>query len=116
MERAKTDLELAMHLISPETPTWSTPVMTCSSVEEGGTTNVWDTVLDHRKRFKATGEFDQRRKKQSIDWMWTLVEDGLKKRFKENEKINQEIPVVSRKVKDERMSPSAAAEALLSYL
>ncbi len=116
VERAKADLELAMHMISSPTQTWSTPVLTCSSVIDGGTQPVWKSVLDHHKKFKDTGEFDQRRKTQSIDWMWTLVENGLKQRFKENALINKEIPIVSLKVEQEKMSPTAAAEALLSYL
>ena len=116
VEKAKSDLDLAMHLISPATPTWSTPVMTCSSVNDGGTAGVWETVLDHRAKFTDTGEFDQRRKQQSLDWMWTLVEDGLKQRFKNNEKINKVIPTISQQVEGEKMSPSAAAEKLLSYL
>lgn len=116
VEKAKADLELAMHLISPDTPTWSTPVLTCSSVEEGGTKNVWETVLDHNAKFKDSGEFLQRRKKQSLEWMWTLVEEGLKLRFKNNKQINEQIPVISQQVENEKTSPSAAAEALLSYL
>ncbi|WP_299981261.1 methylmalonyl Co-A mutase-associated GTPase MeaB [Desulfobacula sp.] len=116
VEKTKGDLEMAMHLIRPESPTWSTPVLTCSSIVEGGTKNVWETVLDHHKKFKASGEFQQRRKKQTLKWMWTLVEEGLKQRFKNNEKINEEIPVISRQVENEKISPSAAAEVLLSYL
>ena len=116
VEKTKGDLEMAMHLIRPESPTWSTPVLTCSSIVEGGTKNVWEVVLDHHKKFKASGEFRQRRKKQTLRWMWTLVEEGLKQRFKNNEKINKEIPVISRQVENEKISPSAAAEALLSYL
>ncbi len=116
VEQAKTDLEMAMHMIAPSTPTWSTPVTTCSSVVEGGTWGVWETILRHRERFQETGEFELRRKKQSEDWMWTLVEEGLKNRFRQNEKIKAQIPTVSKKVRDDRMSPSAAAELLLSFL
>ncbi len=116
VERAKTDLELAMHLISHETPYWTTPVMACSSIEGGSTKNIWEMVLDHQKKFLSSGEFDMRRKKQSLDWMWTLVEDGLKQRFKNNKIINKKIPIISKKVKNEKISPSAAAEELLSYL
>ena len=116
VERAKGDLELAMHLLTPESLTWSTPVATCSSIAKGGTKNVWETVLDHHKKFKTSGEFAQRRKKQTLEWMWTLVEEGLKQRFKNNEKINKEIPVISQQVENEKISPSAAAEQLLSYL
>lgn len=116
VEKAKGDLDAAMNMITPETPTWSTPVMTCSSVIEGGTKAVWETVLDHREKFKETGEFGHRRKKQSLDWMWTLVEDGLKQRFKNNEIINEKIPVISLQVENKKVSPTAAAEELLSYL
>jgi len=116
VEKARTDLETAMHLLRPETPTWTPPVLTCSSITQGGTNAVWAMVLDHHEKFKASGEFTLRRKKQSLEWMWTLVEDGLKFRFKNNKRINQEIPVLSQQVAAEKISPSAAAEVLLSYL
>jgi len=116
VKKAKGDLEVAMQLISPETSTWSTPVLTCSSIIEGGTKKIWEMVLDHHGKFKSTGEFQQRRKKQALEWMWTLVEDGLKQRFKDNRNINEEIPKISKQVENEKISPSAAAEVLLSYL
>jgi LAO/AO transport system kinase len=116
VEKAKTDLETALHFIRPETPTWSTPVLTCSSVVDGGTKKVWEMVLDHNQKFKGSGEFNLRRKKQSLEWMWTLVEDGLKKRFQDNKEINEKIPGISQEVENEKISPSAAADKLLSYL
>ncbi len=116
VKKAKNDLETALHFIRPETRTWSTPVLTCSSVVEGGTENIWDMVLDHNQKFKATGEFSLRRKKQSLEWMWTLVEEGLRKRFRNNKKINERIPGISQQVENEKISPSAAADILLSYL
>jgi len=116
VEKAQKELELAMHLIASETPTWHTPVLTCSSVIEGGTKAVWETVLEHQRKFKESKEFEQRRKKQSLEWMWTLVEEGLKQQFKNNKKINEQIPLVSNQVENEKISPSAAAERLLSYL
>ncbi len=116
VEKAQKELEIAMHLIASETPTWHTPVLTCSSVIEGGTKDVWETVLAHKRKFKASKEFDQRRKKQSLEWMWTLVEEGLKQQFKNNKQINEQIPLVSNQVENEKISPSAAAERLLSYL
>ena len=116
VKKAKGDLETALHFIRPETPTWSPPVLTCSSVVEGGTKKVWDMVLDHHQKFKASGEFLQRRKHQSKEWMWTLVEEGLRKRFQGNKKITEKIPGISQQVENEKISPSAAADMLLSYL
>jgi LAO/AO transport system kinase len=114
--RAKKDLENAMHLILPASAAWQTPVMTCSSVTENGTVPVWEKVLAHQTIFKSSGEFDQRRKSQALEWMWTLVEDGLKQMFKTNQKVNAQIPAVSSQVAKGEISPSAAARTLLSYL
>ncbi len=116
VETAKQQLKNAMHMITPPTSTWSTPVHSCSSLVKGGTQNVWKMVLDHQDKFKASKEFDLRRKDQSLEWMWALVEEGLKLRFKNNEKINKTIPVISQQVQENKISPTAAAEALLSYL
>jgi LAO/AO transport system kinase len=113
--RAKKDLENAMHLILPASASWQTPVMTCSSVEKNGTVPVWEKVRAHQDIVKRSGEFDQRRKSQALEWMWTLVEDGLKQMFTDNEAIRREIPVLSRQVQDEKTTPLAAAERLLSY-
>ncbi|MFH2092078.1 MAG: methylmalonyl Co-A mutase-associated GTPase MeaB [Pseudomonadota bacterium] len=112
---AKKDLETAMHLIRPESPNWSTPVMTCSSVEVDGTCAVWETVMDHHRKTSASGEFAKRRKNQSIEWMWALVEEGLKKKFYEKEIIGQQIPMISKQVAEGQLSPSVAAKQLLSH-
>ena len=116
VKQTRQDLEIAMHLVAQDTPTWHTPVLTCSSVTEGGTRCVWETVLDHREKFKATGEFDQRRRAQALEWMWTLVDEGLHARFRENKQIKAQIPVVAGQVEKEQISPSAAARMLLALL
>ena len=115
-ERARKEYETALHLVMPSSRSWTPPVLTCSSVTEGGTANVWRTVEDHRRIMNETGEFGQRRRQQALDWMWTMVEDGLKQRLYENEKVKRKIPKISEKVEKELISPSAAAEEILSYI
>ncbi len=113
-EQARHEFELAMHFLSPVSPSWSPPVLKCSSVIENGTRNIWETVLDHRKKMKQTGEFDEKRKSQALEWMWTLVYEGLKQKFNENRRIAEKIPEIAAKVERELISPTAAAEELLS--
>ncbi len=115
-EKARLEFEIAMHIVTPESPSWRPPVLTCSSITESGTRNVWETVLEHRKIMTESGEFALRRKRQSLSWMWTLVDEGLKARFRQNHRISKRIPEISGAVQQERISPSAAAEELLSYL
>ncbi|MFO7883862.1 MAG: methylmalonyl Co-A mutase-associated GTPase MeaB [Desulfobacteraceae bacterium] len=115
-ENARQDYEIALHMVSPDSPNWRPPVICCSSVLKNGTDNVWKTVLDHRKIMKKSGEFVQRRKKQALEWMWTLVYDGLKARFKENSHVAEMVPEMTVKVEKGVVSPTAAAEKLLSVL
>ncbi len=115
-ERARKEYETALHLVMPSSRSWTPPVLTCSSVTEGGTADVWDTVQDHRRIMEDTGEFGQRRRQQALDWMWTMVEDGLKQRLYENETVKRKIPKISEQVEKELISPSAAAEEILSYI
>ncbi len=114
-EQARHEFELALHFLSPVSPTWTPPVLKCSSVIKGGTRNVWETVLDHRKKMQETGEFDEKRKSQALEWMWTLVDEGLKLRFREHPEIAEKIPKIAAEVERELISPTAAAEELLSY-
>ncbi|MCD4743911.1 MAG: methylmalonyl Co-A mutase-associated GTPase MeaB [Desulfobacteraceae bacterium] len=113
--KAKKIYEMALHFLSSSSSSWNPPVVTCSSILENGTENVWKTVIKHNKLMKRTGEFDHKRKEQAVEWMWNLVDDGLKKKFMETSIVKKEIPKISKQVKQGLISPSAAAEELLSY-
>ena len=115
-EAARREYEMALHMITPASPTWYPPVLTCSSVTPGGTVNVWETVLEHRRKMTATGEFDQRRRRQALDWMWHLLETGLKARFRNTPRVMETLPQMVQQVEKGQVSPTAAAETLLSYL
>ena len=111
--QAQQDLERVMEMTLPKSRVWQTPVLACSSVKEQGTRPVWDTVLAHQKLMKETGEFQRRRKRQSLNWMWALVEDGLKSRLNKNPDLADLIPRVSKQVCENRLSPLAAAHQVL---
>lgn len=67
--------ENALHIINPLSETWSPPVLTTSALEKRGFAEVWETVLEHNKKFKESGELSRKRQKQSIAWMWNLLDD-----------------------------------------
>lgn len=113
-QRAQLDYATAMHFLRPSTPTWSPPVLTCSALEMTAVDMVWATVLDHRRKLTATGELQEKRQEQALDWMWTLVDEGLKERFYQNPSIKKLLPTISRDVEKGATSPTTAAGGLLS--
>ncbi len=113
---ARKEYETAFHFLRPATLTWSPPVLNCSAIKMTGIDEIWETVLDHRKKFSATGEFKAKRKKQSLDWMWSLIKDGLKEKFYKNPEVTKELPVITKEVKSGSLEPTIAASRLLSLM
>ncbi len=114
--RAQQDYANALHLLRPATLTWTVPVLMCSALEMSGIDAVWESVLDFHKKMKSTGELDEKRREQALDWMWTLVDEGLKERFQANSDVKKLLPSITREVGHGTASPTAAANQLLACL
>jgi LAO/AO transport system kinase len=116
VQRAQHDYAAAMHFLRPATPSWTPPVLTCSALETTGIAAVWQTVLDHRKKLSETGELEEKRRRQALDWMWMLVEEGLKEKFYRNPNIKKLLPRIMRDIEKGLASPTEAAGELLKLL
>jgi LAO/AO transport system kinase len=112
-ERARRDYLSALHLLRPASQAWSPPVLTCSALSMQGIDNLWQTVLDHRERLSKTGELQEKRRTQALDWMWSMVEDGLKEQFHTHAGVRALLPGVLSRVAHGTLSPGAAARELL---
>ncbi|MDP3283468.1 MAG: methylmalonyl Co-A mutase-associated GTPase MeaB, partial [Desulfobacterales bacterium] len=113
---ARKEYESALQLLIPSTLTWTPPVVVCSSVEMTGISEIWDMVLDHRDKMTKSGEIGINRKKQAVNWMWALVEEGLKERFHNNPDIKKLLPRITRDVERGIKAPTLGAGELLFFL
>ena len=78
-----------------------------------GIVDIWQTISNYRSSMEASGEFSQKRSRQSVNWMWALVEEGLKERFYKRSEVK--VRKMTNAVKEGRMSPTDAALELLDY-
>ncbi|MEW5909089.1 MAG: methylmalonyl Co-A mutase-associated GTPase MeaB [Thermodesulfobacteriota bacterium] len=113
---AQKEYQSALSLLAPSSPNWSPQVLTCSALEMTGIDEIWEMVKKHRKILLAAGELDEKRKRQALDWMWSLVEEGLKDRFYQNPAVRGRLPQIIREVENGTVSPAAGASELLSLL
>jgi LAO/AO transport system kinase len=113
---ARKDYETALHLLRPVSSHWSPPVVTCSARERTGIREIWEIVLRHRECMTASGEFAERRRSQSLAWMWSFVEEGLKERFNHHPDVQRRLPQLLGQVERGEVSPPAAAGLLLALL
>ena len=112
-EKAKIEYENALNLLTPSSRIWSPPVLTCSAVTMDGIDDIWQTILDHKKKLEISGELDEKRRKQALDWLWALVEEGLRERFYRNPDVEKSLPKIVKAVEKGETAPTAAAHRLL---
>ncbi len=115
-ELARKQYETALHFLAPSSPNWTPPVQTCSALEMSGIDVIWDAVLEHRRKFIATGELEANRKKQAVDWMWSLVKEGIKERFYQNPDVKKILPRMLKEVENGTTASTIAASKLLFLL
>ena len=92
---------------------WTPKVMQISALKGQGIDAFWQNVTQFQEQRKASGDFDARRKKQSLSWMWDLIHARLQNDFKHHPAVHDALPQTLRDVADARIAPSAAARALL---
>lgn len=113
-KKAKIEYEKALNLLTPSSKIWSPPVLTCSAVTLDGIDEIWQTILDHRKKFESSGELADKRRKQALDWMWALVEEGLRDRFYRNPDVEKSLPQIIKAIEKGKTAPTIAAYTLLN--
>jgi len=113
-KKAKIEYEKALNLLTPSSKIWSPPVLTCSAVTLDGIDEIWQTILDHRKKLESSGELADKRRKQALDWMWALVEEGLRDRFYRNSDVEKSLPQIIKAIEKGKTAPTIAAYTLLN--
>ncbi len=116
-ERTRVEHEGALGLLRPASTAWTTPVLTTSAVQGTGIAEVWEAILAHREALTETGERDARRRKQAREWMWSLVDEGVQRAFREDENVAARLATLEDEVETSKTTPAAAARRLLdAYL
>ncbi len=110
---AARELQGAMRLIHPRDSLWRPPVLTMSGLNGTGLDTFWDTVLTHRRVLTEAGEFAEKRRRQQVDWTWTMVHDQLLRRLADSPEVRAIRTGVEDRVRDGSLTPALAAEEIL---
>ena len=84
-----------------------------SALQGTGLTELWDTVLQHRRVLTDAGEFDARRNSQQVDWTWSMVRDTVLDRVLNSPAVRRIRADVERQVRDGELTPTLAAQRIL---
>lgn len=113
-ERAARQYQNALSLYSERASGWRTPVLTCSALNESGLDECWTMIENHHSKTRKSGWFDQKRRKQSIQWMAESVDLLLKEQFYGDPDVEEKLQIYKEKVREGKLSPFKAASELIN--
>ncbi|HUG23174.1 methylmalonyl Co-A mutase-associated GTPase MeaB [Piscinibacter sp.] len=113
--RAEATITSAMRLLNVrgQAGHWTPKVMRLSALKGDGIAAFWSHVEQFHQQRRAGGEFDARRKKQALAWMWDLIHARLQADFRHHPAVRQVLHDTVTDVAEARTTPSSAARALL---
>ena len=109
---AAAEYRAALHILNPRSPDWAPPVVTYSALTGDGIGDLWSRILEHREKLTASGELAQRRREQQVKWMWTMLDDRLFTRLKNDPALRARLPALEAAVAEGRLSPALAVDEI----
>lgn len=116
LERAKVtqgEYERMVEFIRPATEGWKTHAYRCSALQKTGLLELWAVMREFEKVTKKSGAFENRRQRQIIAWVKTMIDEHLHNLFYEDPVIKGRLPEVRAAVLAGVVSPSQAVTELI---
>jgi LAO/AO transport system kinase len=110
---AQADLRRVLRFLQPATEGWQTPALTASAHSGAGVPEMWQMVEDYFATVLANGVHARRRHRQNVDWLHSLLDEALRRRFHENPAKRAKLENLSAKVGAGQIPATVAVEELL---
>jgi GTPase len=113
---AAAEYRAALNILKPQSETWSPPVTTYSALTGNGIAELWTQVLTHKDKMTATGELAVRRREQQVKWMWTMLEERLTARLRNDPAVRNKLKAAEVAVAAGKLAPTLAVEEIAQLL
>ncbi|SFC42277.1 methylmalonyl-CoA mutase metallochaperone MeaB [Bacillus sp. OV322] len=97
-QRTKMEYSRILHFLQPATKGWEAKACTCSSLNGEGIDSIWEMAGQFAGDAKKTGVFFERRRMQSKQWLYALINDNLHDLFYRDEGVKNLLPVIENQV------------------
>jgi LAO/AO transport system kinase len=88
-------------------------VLRTSALSGDGLAAFWEAIGELRAQREASGEFAERRRRQSLAWLWDEVHARLLADFRAHPAVREALPATLDDVEAARLAPSSGARRLL---
>ncbi|WP_029061534.1 methylmalonyl Co-A mutase-associated GTPase MeaB [Labrenzia sp. DG1229] len=113
---AASDYRAALHILAPKSPNWIPPVITISGLANEGLDTLWTQAGLYRERMQASGEWQEKRSRQQVAWMWDLLQQRMTAALRTNRKSAERLNVLEECVRDGTTAVSLAVDELAELM
>jgi len=113
---AAADYRAALNILTPQSTTWSPPVITYSALTQNGIPELWAQILAHNEKLTASGDLAARRRDQQVKWMWTMVQERLTARLRSDASVRTKLRQAEAQVAAGKLAPMLAVEQIAKLL
>jgi len=115
-EAGRAQYQRALEFTGPATAGWRTRALTASALTGAGIDAIWTLITEFVAQMKASGSFDDRRRKQRRAWLHNALEARLRDTLYGHEAIKAALPEIEAAVIAGELPAASAAEALLRLI
>lgn len=110
---ACTESNRTLHFLQPATPGWKTRCVTCSALVPETLAELWKIVETFAAETQASGVLEQRRRRQSVEWMHAMIEEELRHRFLRDERVRSLLPEIEKQVAGQTLPAASAVKRIM---
>ena len=112
----KAELNRALSFLQPATEGWKTKARMVSAITHAGLPELWEVVERFLQTTRLSGAFERRRQHQNIQWLYALIDEGIRARFYRDPAVAERLPEIEKAVRSGHSLATEAAEDLLRPL
>jgi LAO/AO transport system kinase len=112
-EQARAEQQNALHCLQAATPGWTTEVSLCSGLTGEGIPEAWDLIQRFYGQMESAGVIAKRRQQQSLEWLDSLVQDELLRRFHLDAGVRERLARLREQLLHGKTTAVKAAQELL---
>ncbi|WP_461611396.1 methylmalonyl Co-A mutase-associated GTPase MeaB [Cytobacillus kochii] len=97
-QKTRAEYEKILHFLQPATKGWPSRAYVCSSLYEEGIKEVWEVIQQFIANTQTSGVFEQRRREQAKEWIYSMITDQLHYRFFGSPVVKEMLPKIENDV------------------
>lgn len=110
--QAAAEYRSALQILTSPDASWRPPVMTISGLTGEGLDRLWADILRHGEAGRESGAFDDKRRRQQVAWMWTMIREQLMAALSLRADVRARVGELETAVADGSVAATVAADEI----